>query len=114
MIVIGDKISRHSKFSVGSEAISKIKQFKSDLCFLGINSLDLANGVSDNDWDVVQVKKAMIESTRKLVCLTIAEKINSVQPIKVCDISDIDILITELPPHDPVLQPYLEAGIHII
>jgi DeoR/GlpR family transcriptional regulator of sugar metabolism len=114
VIVIGDKISKNAKFSVGLEAIAKIKQIKSDLCFLGINSIDLTNGVSDNDWDVVQVKKAMIESTRKLVCLTIAEKINSVQPIKVCDINDIDILITELPPSDPVLQPYIQAGIQVI
>ncbi|MER3471414.1 MAG: DeoR family transcriptional regulator [Chitinophagaceae bacterium] len=114
VIIIGDKVSKNSKFSVGSEAIAKIKQIKSDICFLGINSIDINHGVSDNDWDVVQVKKAMIESTRKLVCLTIAEKINSLQPIQVCDINDIDILITELPPDDPCLQPYVQAGIHVL
>lgn len=114
VIIIGDKVSKNSKFSVGPESIARVRQIRSDLCFLGINSIDLNNGVSDNDWDVVQVKKAMIESTQKLVCLTIAEKINTVQPIKVCDINDIDILITELPPDDPLLQPYVQAGIHVI
>ena len=114
VIVIGDKISKNSKITVGLEAISRIRQLRADLCFLGINALNLHSGVSDNDWDVVQIKKAMIESAQKLVCLTIAEKINSQQPIQVCDLKKIDILITELPPDDPLLQPYIKAGIHVL
>ena len=81
---------------------------------MGINALNLQTGVSDNDWDVVQIKKAMVESSQKLVCLTIAEKVNSQQPIQVCDYSKIDTLITELSPDDPLLQPYIEAGIKVL
>ena len=80
VIAIGDKISKNSKITVGLEAISKIKELKADVCFLGINAISLENGVSDNDWDVVQIKKAMIESSKKTVCLTISEKIKSQQP----------------------------------
>jgi DeoR/GlpR family transcriptional regulator of sugar metabolism len=114
VIVIGDKISKNSKITVGLEAISRIRQLRADICFLGINAINLDNGVSDNDWDVVQIKKAMIESSRKLVCLTIAEKINSQQPIQVCDLTKIDTLITELPPDDPILEPYIKAGITVL
>jgi DeoR/GlpR family transcriptional regulator of sugar metabolism len=56
----------------------------------------------------------MIESARKLVCLTIAEKINSQQPIQVCEISKIDTLITELSSDDPILKPYQETGINVL
>ncbi len=114
VIVIGDKISKNSKITVGLEAISRIRQIKADLCFMGINALNLENGVSDNDWDVVQIKKAMVESSQRLVCLTIAEKINSQQPIQVCDYLKIDTLITELPADDEVLRPYVEAGIKVL
>ena len=114
IIVIGDKISKNSKITVGLEAISKIRQIKADLCFMGINALNMENGVSDNDWDVVQIKKAMIESAQKLVCLTIAEKINSLQPIQVCAPEKIHTLITELPPDDPILEPYKKAGIIVL
>lgn len=71
------------------------------------------HGITDNDWEVVQLKKAMIESSKKVVCLSIAEKINSVQPIKVCGLDEIDLLITELPVTDPVLKPYLDAGVKV-
>ena len=114
VIVIGDKIAKNSKITVGSGAISQIKEINADLCFLGINAINIENGVSDNDWDVVQIKKAMIDSAEKVVCLTISEKINTRQPIQVCDLNKIDVLITELSPDDPILAPYRKAGIQVM
>ena len=114
VIAIGDKISKSSKITVGLEAVSRIRQLKTDLCFLGINAINIENGVSDNDWDVVQIKRAMVESSQKLICLTIAEKINSQQPIQVCTCDKIDTLITELSPDDEILEPYKKAGIKVL
>jgi DeoR/GlpR family transcriptional regulator of sugar metabolism len=114
VIVIGDKISRNSKITVGPESIKSIKQLKPHLCFLGINALDVEHGITDNDWDIVQVKKAMIEAAQKTVCMTISEKLNTFQPIKICGLDKIDILITELEPSDPQLAPFVEAGIEVI
>lgn len=113
VILIGDKISKNSKITVGSEAIAKIKQLKVDICFLGTNAIDVEHGITDNDWEVVQLKRAMIESSKMVVCLSIAEKINTAQPIRVCGIDEIDMLITELPENDPLLQPYIDAGVKV-
>lgn len=114
VIAIGDKVSKNSKITVGLEALSKIRQIRADICFLGINAINLDLGVSDNDWEVVQIKRAMIESSKQLVCLTISEKLNSIQPFQVCETGKIDTLITELPPDDPVLEPYRKAGIRVL
>ena len=114
VILVGDRISKSSKITVGSEAIAKIRQMKADICFLGTNAIDIQYGVTDNDWEVVQLKKAMIESAQKVVCLSIAEKINSFQPIQICELTKIDMLITELPSDDPSLKPYADAGVKIL
>ncbi|MET0465677.1 MAG: DeoR/GlpR family DNA-binding transcription regulator [Chitinophagaceae bacterium] len=114
VILIGDKISKSSKITVGSEAIAKIRQIKADICFVGTNAIDLQHGITDNDWEVVQLKKAMIEASRKVVCLSIAEKINTFQPIQICPLDKIDILITETDADDPLLKPYADAGIQIL
>ncbi|MEO6541944.1 MAG: DeoR family transcriptional regulator, partial [Ferruginibacter sp.] len=114
VIVIGDKLSKNSKITVGADALARINSLKPDLCFLGINSIDLQHGITDSDWDVVQLKQSMIESSQKVVCLTISEKINTIQPVKVCDLSKIDVLITELPNDHPSLQPYVAAGITVL
>jgi len=114
VIVIGDKVSKNSKITVGGEAITRIGQIRADLCFLGVNAIDPDKGITDNDWDVAQIKKAMIAASQKVVCLSIAEKINTFQPIHVSPISDIDVLITELPPDSPVLEPYRQKGIEVL
>ncbi len=114
VIVIGDRVSKSAKITTGGEALAKIRQIRADLCFLGVNAINVQDGLTDNDWDVVQLKKAMIESAQKVVCVTIAEKLNSLQPIHVSELGKIDILITELRPDHPVLQPYRDAGVTII
>jgi DeoR/GlpR family transcriptional regulator of sugar metabolism len=114
VIVVGDKLSKNSKITLGADAIARIKTLKPDLCFLGINAIDLQHGITDSDWDVVHLKQTMIETSQKVVCLTISEKINTIQPVKVCDLSKVDILITELPKEHPMLQPYAAAGITVM
>ncbi len=114
VLVIGDKVSKSSKITVGGGAISQIRQLKADICFLGTNAIDPGHGLTDNDWDVVHVKKAMIESAKTVVAVTISEKLNSVQPIRVCEAGDIDILITELEADDQALDSYREKGLRII
>jgi DeoR/GlpR family transcriptional regulator of sugar metabolism len=56
----------------------------------------------------------MIESAQHVVCVTIAEKINSSQPFHVCPVDHIDTLITELPPDDPLLEPFRRKGIRVL
>jgi len=114
VILIGDRVSKNSKITVGLEAVAKIKQLKADICFLGMNAIDIEHGITENDWEVVQLKRSMVESSRKVVCLTIAEKINSYQPIQICELTKIDTLITELTPDDPILKPYVEMGIEVL
>lgn len=113
VIFIGNKISKTSQITVGAETINKISEINSDLCFLGVNAIN-EEGISDNDWDVVQVKKAMIQSSNKTAFLTISEKLNTQQRIKVCDLNKVGILITELNENEEVLNPYRRKDILVL
>ena len=114
IILIGDKLSKSSQITVGGEAISKIKQIRADICFLGINALHVEHGLTDNDWEVVQVKKAMMESSEKTVLLTISEKINTTQRIRICDTKNIDVLITELNTENDQLNAFKKIGLKVL
>jgi DeoR/GlpR family transcriptional regulator of sugar metabolism len=114
VIFIGDRISKNSKITVGGDAITTISQLNADICFLGINAIDAEKGLTDNDWDVVQVKKAMIQSSKKTVALTISEKVNTQQKIKIADIGELDIMITELDAADNIFDAYREKGMQIL
>jgi len=72
------------------------------------------HGLTDNDWDVVQVKKAMIQTSKKVAVLTIAEKVNTQQKIKVADLDELDIMVTEMNPSESIFKPYKEKGMQIL
>jgi DeoR/GlpR family transcriptional regulator of sugar metabolism len=114
IILIGDKLSKGSQITVGGEAISKIKEIRADICMLGINALHIDHGLTDNDWEVVQVKKAMMESADKTVLLTISEKINTAQRIRICEAKEINTLVTELNTTSPMLRTFENIGINIL
>ena len=113
VVMIGDKVSKDSMLTTGASAVQTIESIQADLCILGINSLDTQFGLSENDWEVVQIKKAMIKASKKTICIGISEKLNSQQKIKVTNLDEIDILITELDPNDPVLLPLKQKGLTI-
>ena len=113
VVMIGDKVSKDSMLTTGASAMQTIESIQADLCILGINSLDTQFGLSENDWEVVQIKKAMIKASKKTICIGISEKLNSQQKIKVANLDEIDILITELDPNDSRLLPFKHKGLTI-
>jgi DeoR/GlpR family transcriptional regulator of sugar metabolism len=94
--------------------INQLAEFKVDLCLLGANAFSVEEGLSDWDWEIVQAKKALIRSAKKVAVLTISEKLNTIQTIKICDIDKIDYLITELAPESDFLAPYRNTNLKLI
>ena len=114
VIFIGNKLLKSAQMSVGAEAVMRLADIKADYCFLGTNSIDAVEGITDLEWEVIEIKKAMINCANKTVSLAISEKLNSVQRLKVCAINRVDTLITELLPNNDLLIPYKQVNIAIL
>jgi DeoR family transcriptional regulator, fructose operon transcriptional repressor len=113
-IMIGGKMSKYSQMAIGGEVMQQLAGIKADLSIFGTNAIDARYGLSDSDWDTVQIKKAMIQAAEKTAILTISEKLDSKMRLKISDLSDIQYLITELAPQSPILQAYTEGGIILL
>lgn len=114
VILIGGKLSKDSQIAVGGSAINMLHDIKVDLCFLGTNSIDANNGITEFDWDIVQMKKAMIQASKRIVSPAISEKFSSTQRYKICNLEEIDVLITELEPTDGKLEVFKKANVQIL
>lgn len=106
VILIGGKLSRNTNISIGSQVVNQLTEIKVDLCLLGTNSLSVEDGVTDSDWEVVQIKKAMIRCSSKTCILSISEKLGSVQKMRVCNLNAISHLVTDLDPRHPKLDEF--------
>lgn len=114
VVTIGGKLSKNAYIHTGASVINQLSEIKVDLCIIGANSLSKSEGLTDSDWEIVQVIKAMIRSSQKVAVLCIAEKLNTFQKMKICDLNSIHYLITEADPEDPLLEPYRNSNITVL
>lgn len=111
---IGGRLNKNSYLHVGPDVVTRLKDIRANLCLLGANGFSLDQGLSDIDWDIVQIKKAMIQTSKKTAVLCISEKLNSSRKFIVAAAEEIDFLITELPNSSPLLNPYRKIGINVL
>ena len=114
VIFIGGKLSKDAKICVGGDSILKLGEMSFDLCIIGTNGIDAKYGLTDSDLEVVQVKKAMRRASKKVIVLSISEKLDTVCRGVICTPNEIDYLITELDSNDKKLASYQEAGVRIL
>lgn len=106
VITVGGRLAKNANIHTGASVINELGNLKPDLCVIGTNGISFKDGLTDSDWEVVQVIKAMMRAANKVAVVTIAEKFNSVQKIKIADIKDVDYLATELAADNPVITAY--------
>ncbi|NCD70998.1 DeoR/GlpR family DNA-binding transcription regulator [Mucilaginibacter agri] len=109
--LLAGQLASNSHVVTGSQVISQLSEIRADLCFMGTNGLSLTHGITDSDWEVVQVKKAMIKSANKTAILSIDEKLDSVQKMQICNLNAIDYLITDAAPDSETLKRYVKTVI---
>lgn len=109
VFLLGGQLSKNSHISIGAQVVSQLSEIKVNLCILGTNSVSIEGGVTDSDWEVVQVKKAMIKAANRTAIMSIAEKLGSNQNMKVCELNSIHYLVTDLEPNGLELSDYKKA-----
>ncbi|HEY8397129.1 MAG TPA: DeoR/GlpR family DNA-binding transcription regulator [Flavihumibacter sp.] len=106
VILLGGQLDNAAQICIGEKLVNDLSEIKVDLCFLGANAIDSKEGITEQDWRIVHVKKAMLRASSKVAILTISEKLNSTHKLKLCPPQEIDYLITELKPTDKKLVQY--------
>jgi len=114
VIFVGGQISREAQTSIGANAIHNLAEIRVDFGFIGTGYVDSLYGLTEFDWDIVQVKKAVIKSAKKTVLLSISEKLNSQHRYKTCDINAINTMITELDADSDLLNPFRNHDIRLL
>ncbi|SDS72094.1 DNA-binding transcriptional regulator of sugar metabolism, DeoR/GlpR family [Maribacter dokdonensis] len=112
--IIGGKLSKESQLVTGGVSINSLTDISVDVCFLGTGYLDSEKGITETDLEIAQLKKAMIDSSKRLVALTISKKLNTVSRYKICEINTLTDLVTELEPSAKILESYKSKGFNLL
>jgi DeoR/GlpR family transcriptional regulator of sugar metabolism len=111
---LGGKLQHESKFAIGGTVVNALNRLKVDLCILGTGYLDAEAGLTEFDWEVIQVKQAMIQAAKRTIILSVSDKLHSVQKYRTCSLTEVDTLVTELDPMDSKLDAFRPFHLKII
>ncbi|WP_321386647.1 DeoR/GlpR family DNA-binding transcription regulator [uncultured Enterococcus sp.] len=107
------KLHKEQLFLYGSETIQKIAQYNADYALLGIFAIS-SNGLFIHTEEEGLVKRQIALQAAKVIGVADHTKIDTTGFFKVCELSDIDYLITDIEPEEEFVQALEKNGVDLI
>jgi DeoR/GlpR family transcriptional regulator of sugar metabolism len=79
----------------GELAEAFIKDIKVDKTFLGADAIHMDGVISNVNIEEVSIKKAMIRAADRTILMADSSKFGKAGFVKICDLRDIDVIITD-------------------
>lgn len=113
VILLGGRYAPGNAQTVGPETTRQIADFRADRAILTCAGLDAGTGLMDADLDEAAVARAMCACARQVVAVAPAAKLGRVAAHRVCGLSDIACLVTDVPPSAGFTQHLEAAGVSL-
>jgi DeoR/GlpR family transcriptional regulator of sugar metabolism len=94
VFITGGFIYPHSGLLVGPQAIANIQQYHANKAFLSVGGIDLEMASNSNQL-IVESEQAIIQQSEKIIMLADSSKFGKKSMVKLCELEEIDILITD-------------------
>jgi DeoR/GlpR family transcriptional regulator of sugar metabolism len=114
VILIGGLFSKNSQVTYGGHVITQLADIRADLCLLGTSALHPVEGLTDTDWEINQLKKAMLAASKKTAILCISEKLNIALRLKVSGLENISYLVTEISNKEQMMEGYHLKSLEVL
>jgi DeoR/GlpR family transcriptional regulator of sugar metabolism len=99
---------------VGPTAIQSLQQIIIHTLFIGADGIDGAWGASCFGADESTLNSAMVKLSRRRVAVVDHSKFGVVAGWRICQTSDLHMLITDKGATDEMIEPFQQAGIEVI
>lgn len=114
IIILGGVYNKHTATNLGAKTCEDVRDYIADIYFMGACAIQSKFGITSTFNDEAEVKRIMLANSKQTIALGNIEKINNTESFKVCDLEDINVLITDLPSDDSKLDTYRSLGIKLI
>ncbi|HBF36309.1 MAG TPA: DeoR/GlpR transcriptional regulator, partial [Firmicutes bacterium] len=96
LYVTGGKLRREGVYSLlGRDAERTVQKYNANKLFLGTSAVDFRQGLMVFSAEEAELKKAMIASSKEVICLADYSKFHQLALTSFATLDDIDILITD-------------------
>lgn len=95
LIVTGGVVRHGENSLIGDLAQVAFRELRFDLAFLSASGIAVGTGVTEWNLDDAAVKKAIVMSAKRRVALVDSSKLGREAFARVCDLDQVDVLITD-------------------
>lgn len=113
VLVIGGNLRARSRVTVGAAAVAALRAIRADVLFLGVCGLHPEIGVSVEDAEEGEGKRAMIAGAAEVVGLADHDKLGTALPFVVAPMTAVTKLVTDAIDEE-ALSPYRALGIEVL
>lgn len=111
VISTGGTLKENYLALAGPRAIESINSFHADKLIMSCKGIDMDKGITDAHEMFSQVKKAMLKSSKQIILAADYTKFDNVAFSKICEVADIDMIVTDVRPSDAWMKYFEEKGI---
>ncbi|MGP9724136.1 DeoR/GlpR family DNA-binding transcription regulator [Corynebacterium sp. AOP40-9SA-29] len=112
--LVGGRVRGITQSVVGAESVSGLRGLRADVAFLGANGVTTDFGFSTPDPSEAQTKAAMTGAARRRIALVDRSKLGEELLCAFATVEDVDLLITDAPPDNPVVRGLRQQGMDVI
>lgn len=112
----GGKLHRNSEYCsfVGQDTIRMIRQKHANIAFIGTSAFSLEQGLMIFSEEEVEVKRMIIKSSIKKVCLADSTKLGKIALSCFAEVQEMDVIITDTNADANELNKIEQGGVQVI
>ncbi len=112
--IAGGSVRTSDGAIIGHEAVAFIERYKADFAVIGCSSMDADGAILDFDEREVSVAQALLRNARRKILVADSSKFDVDASVRICDIGDVDVFVTDKPPPESFLEVAKAAGTQIL
>ena len=98
LILAGGAVRQSDGAIVGHDAVEFISRYKADFAVIGTSAMDEDGSILDYDAREVSVARAILQNARTKILVADSLKFDHSASVRICDIADLDYLVTDKSP----------------
>ncbi|MEJ5913553.1 DeoR/GlpR family DNA-binding transcription regulator [Pseudokineococcus sp. 1T1Z-3] len=103
--LVGGRVRATTQAAVGAETVRALEDVRVDVAVLGTNGFSADAGLTTPDAEEAAVKRALVRCARRVVVLADASKAGRTDTHRFARLEEVDVLVTDAAPDDPVTAP---------
>lgn len=114
VFLAGGELRTHDAAAFGAMAVEFIRQFNALYAVLSIGAIHEAKGCMDYHYCEAEFSRAVIEQVETVIVAADATKFGRTSSIKVCELEQIDLLVTDAPPPLALERSLVAADVRVL